>query len=116
MWVDLGYGEAGAQQRVRRDGGSGAGQKAPEGMGTVSGQPHQVGDLAEAGLDSVASPGDDLLQDGWHADTLVLGGRDEHRGAAGGLSGGECLAVGVELPEVATVERLRGVRAMDRGI
>jgi len=26
------------------------------------------------------------------------------------------LGVGVELPEVATVERLRGVRAMDRGL
>jgi hypothetical protein len=62
-------------------------------MSAVPGEPHQVGDLAEAGFDAVAPLGDDLLQDGGHADALVPGGRDEHRGAAGGLSGGECLAV-----------------------
>jgi len=60
-----------------------------------------------------------MQQRGLTRDEIVsrLGGSPwVRRFAAGGLSGGECLAVGVELPEVATVERLRGVRAMDRGL
>src|SRR6516165_8894241 len=93
MWVDLGYGEASAEQRMSCDGDCGAGQQAPEGMGAVPGQLHQVGDLAERGLDPVAPLGDDLEQDGRHGGALVLGGRDEHGGAAGGLGGGERLAV-----------------------
>jgi hypothetical protein len=56
----------------------------------VPGQSHLLGDLAEAGLDPVAPLGDDGRRDGGHAGALVLGGRDEDRGAAGGLSGGEC--------------------------
>jgi hypothetical protein len=54
----------------------------------VPGQSHLLGDLAEAGLDAVAPLGDDLQQDGRYAGALVLGGRDEDSGAAGGLGGG----------------------------
>ena len=93
MWVDLRYGEADAEQRMRCDGGCSAGQQAPEGMGAVPGQLHQVGDLAKCGLDAVAPLGDDRQQDGRHGGPLVLGGRDEQGGAAGGQPGGEGPAV-----------------------
>ena len=53
MWVDLRYGEAGTEQRMSCDSYCGAGQQAPEGMGAVPGQLHQVGDLAERGLNAV---------------------------------------------------------------
>ena len=62
-------------------------------MSAVPGQCHLLGDLAEAGLDPVAPSNDDLQQDGGRAGPLVLGGRDEDRGAAGGLGGSERPAV-----------------------
>ena len=62
-------------------------------MRAVAGQFHLVGDLLEGGLDPVAPFGDDLLQDRWHGGALVLAGRHQHGGAAGGLPGGECGAV-----------------------
>jgi len=33
------------------------------------------------------------LEDHWHAAALVLGGRDQYGGAAGGLPGSDCFAV-----------------------
>ena len=93
MWVDLRYGEADTQQRVCGDGGCGAGQQAPERAGTVPGQFHLLGDLAEGGLDAVAPLCDDFQQDGRHAGALGPGGRDEYGDAAGGQPGGERLAV-----------------------
>jgi len=62
-------------------------------VGAAAGQFHQVGDLPEAGLDPVTPLGDDPLKDWRHAGALVLGGRAQHRGAAGGLFHGERLAV-----------------------
>src|SRR5216683_2042791 len=70
-----------------------AGVQAPEAVGAAAGQFHQVGDLPEAGLDPVTPLGDDPLKDWRHAGALVLGGRAQHRGAAGGLFHGERLAV-----------------------
>src|SRR6266568_2276836 len=96
MWVDLRWEEPGQvepQQSVSGDGRGGTGEQPPEAVGAVAGQFHQVGDLAEAGLYPVAPLGDDLLQDRRHAPPLILRGRDEHGGAAGGLLRGECGAV-----------------------
>jgi hypothetical protein len=59
----------------------------------VTGQFHVVGDLAEGRLDAVAPFGDDFQQDGGHGGALLLVGRDEDGGAAGGLGGGEGPAV-----------------------
>ena len=93
MWVDLRCGGADAHQGVGGDGCCGPGEQPPEGVSAVPGQSHLLGDLAEAGLDPVAPLGDDLQQDGGHAGALVLGGRDQHGGAAGGLGGSERPAV-----------------------
>ncbi len=89
MRVDLRGGKAYAQEGVGGDGCGGAGQQSPERVSAVAGQSHQVGDLAEGGLDPVAPFGDDFQQDGRHGGTLVLIRRDEDGGAAGGLGGGE---------------------------
>src|SRR6266480_611652 len=92
MWVDLRCGETDAHQGMGGDGCGGAGEQAPEGMSAVAGQFHPVGDLGEGGLDPVAPLGDDRQQDGGHAGTLILGGRDQDRSAAGRLGGRECPA------------------------
>src|ERR1700761_7715325 len=86
-------GEADAEQCVRGDGGGGAGEQAPEGVRAVPGQLHLHGDLAEGGLDAVALVGDDFQQDGGRGRAVLLLGRDEDGGAAGGLGGGEAAAV-----------------------
>src|SRR5215469_4457146 len=91
MWIDLLPGQAEAQEGVGGDGGGGAGQQPPEGVGAVAGQFHLVGDLLERGFDAVAPLGDDLQQGGWHAGALVFGGWQKYRGAAGLLFSGERL-------------------------
>src|SRR6266478_9886857 len=50
------------------------GKQAPEAVGAVAGQFHQVGDLAKRGFDPVVPLGDDLLQGRRHAAPLALGG------------------------------------------
>ena len=47
--------EEDAEQCVGGDGGGGPGEQAPEGVRAVAGQFHLNGDLAEGGLDAVAS-------------------------------------------------------------
>src|SRR5260370_1179483 len=74
------------------DGRCGPGQEAREGMRAVAGQFHPVGDLAEGGLDPVASFGDGFQQARWYRGVLLLARWDEDGGAAGGLRGGERLA------------------------
>src|SRR5258708_28838753 len=74
MWIDLRCGEAGAHQRVSRDGGCGAGQQAPERVSAVAGQFHLVGELLEGGLDPVAPFSDDLLEDRRGGSAPGLGG------------------------------------------
>jgi hypothetical protein len=59
MWVDLRFGEAGAQEGMCCDDGGGPGEQAPEGVCAVPGQFHLIGDLGEGGLDPVAPFGDD---------------------------------------------------------
>jgi len=77
-------------------------------MSAVPGQPHPFGDLGEAGLDPVAPVGDDLEQEGGHAGALVLGGRDQDRGAAGGLGGSKCGAVETLIAQQVTRRRPGG--------
>jgi hypothetical protein len=58
-------------------------------MCAVPGQFHPAGDLAEGRLDAVAPPGDRLQQGGRHGGALLLAGRHEDGGAAGGWLRGE---------------------------
>ncbi len=60
--VGSGGGEHDPVEGVGGDGGGGAGQQAPEGVGAVAGQVHLVGDLSEGGLDPVAPLGDHRQQ------------------------------------------------------
>lgn len=78
-----------AEEGVSTEGGSGAGEQAPDRMSAVAGQFELVGDLAEGHLDAVAQHGDQPAPGTGQVGTLAARGGDEDHGATDGQVGGE---------------------------